>query len=434
MGNSTGNMKEYWDLVERHPRLIGGFVWDWIDQGLRHKGGFAFGGDFGDQPNDGKFCLNGLLFPDRTPQPKLLDLKHVFQPVGISQGCVPGRVWLKNKFAFRDLAEFALRWELNRDGEVVQAGERPCPKLPPGHGTEIELPSTGGNFLDIFLLEDGHCFAQEQFELEERPEPVALPRVPAPEGFDPAAPFGFPLRFCFWRAPILNDKFFLDAWREVGYDQLQTQVEVSRPEFQQLALANHRGSVLFRVFASWSFHAGGVVELDYRCVPSRCVPPLPRVGLTLELPARFGQFRWFGRGPHETYRDRKGGALVGEYSGTVDAQHVPYPVPQENGNKTDVRWAELSDGEGAWLRVEAWPCMETSVSRFSVADLDAAEHSYELTERDSVFWHLDWGQAGVGNGSHGPRTLERYQLKPGEFRQRLRFSSEFGVRSSELAD
>lgn len=438
MGNSTGNMKEYWDLVERHSRLIGGFVWDWIDQGLRHKGGFAYGGDFGDQPNDGKFCLNGLLFPDRTPQPKLIDLKHVFQPVGISEGDAPGSVRLKNKFAFRDLSEFLLRWELKRDGAVVQSGELRCPKLPPGRETELRLPTEGGNFLNVFLLENGQCFAQEQFELEAQAEPVSLPRIPAGTRFDPKTGnlasftasgrelFKSSPKFCLWRAPILNDRFFLDAWREVGYDQIQTTVEVLRFEpdgvFQQLAVVNHHGSALFRLFLSWSVHAEGVVELDYRCVPSRCVPPLPRFGLTLELPADFDKFRWFGRGPRETYRDRKNGALIDEYSGTVDEQHVPYPVPQENGNKTDVRWAELSDASGTGLRVEAWPCMETSVSRYSVADLDAAEHNYELTKRDSIFWHLDWGQAGVGNGSHGPNTLERYQLKPAEFRHRLRLS------------
>ena len=199
-------------------------------------------------------------------------------------------------------------------------------------------------------------------------------------------------------------------------------METSRPEFQQLAVVNHRGSLVFRIYASWSVHEGGVLELDYRCAPARCVPPLPRAGLTLELPGEFDQFRWFGRGPHETYRDRKNGALVREYAGTVDEQHVPYPVPQENGNKTDVRWAELTDAGGSGLRVEAWPCMETSVSQFSVADLDAAEHSYELKDSGSVFWHLDWAQAGVGNGSHGPNTLEQYQLKPGEFRHKLRFT------------
>jgi len=162
------------------------------------------------------------------------------------------------------------------------------------------------------------------------------------------------------------------------------------------------------------------VIIDSKIVPSSRLPPLPRIGLQFRIPGEYNMFTWYGRGPHENYCDRKEGAAVGVYSGTVDDQYVPYIMPQENGNKTDVRWVSLTNGEGIGLLAIGMPLMEVSAHYFTTEDLTKAKHTFELKRRDYITLNLDYRQSGLGGASCGPDTLPKYQIKPEPVRFKVR--------------
>jgi len=461
MGNSTGNMREYMELFETTPRLLGGFIWDWIDQALmrREPDGttwYAYGGDFGDLPNDGKFCMNGLLFPNRTPQPKLLDLKQAFQPFALDgQEAASGKIGVRNRFSFRNLNEFLMTWTLRCGNTLVASGELSNVNLMAGEGmvmsVPLEIPEHPQEvcLLEVTIHEEHRVLAFEQFVVA-HPKPrqevvgvtpqVKTSAVTLQAGeftacFDPAGGdlislqhngnemLAAPPRLQFWRAPTLNDRPFVEHWLAAGLNNLTIRpkrVVCSGATFRvEQEILNQNSCLLFSAALEWTMSLDGVLRLDYCVEPIGQLPPLPRIGICLPMLLQYEWFDWFGRGPFETYRDRKRGARIGCHHGTVASEFVPYPVPQENGNKTDVYWAQLHDRRACGLRVESWPPMETSVHFFTAADLTVAEHLRELKAKPFIAWNLDWGQAGVGNGSHGPGTLIPYQLLPETVHHRL---------------
>ena len=171
---------------------------------------------------------------------------------------------------------------------------------------------------------------------------------------------------------------------------------------------------------AYTVYGSGDVVLETRVVPVGTLPHLPRVGLQMALPGGYETFTWYGRGPHESYVDRKAGAQVGVYAGSVDEQYVPYVVPQENGNKTDVRWVALTDAEGAGLLAVGEPLLEVSTHHFTTHDLEKAQHTYELERRDEITLNLDYRQSGLGGASCGPSTLPQYLISPEEMRFSVR--------------
>lgn len=460
MGNSTGNMREYLELFESHPRLIGGFIWDWIDQALYRttsegKIWYAYGGDFDDQPNDGKFCMNGLLFPDRNPQPKLLDLKHAFQPLDIKM-TEDGRISIRNRFSFRNLNEFKLTWQWQCGNSVTREGELPKVTLVPGETTSIKiprpkvLPKNELTLLNFKINEHDRIAATAQIVLSSPVFPWPETAV-RPSHFDSNVIFeaantkavftdgiltafihagqnliSAPPEMQFYRAPSLNDRPFIENWLKAGYDRLQAMTVSVKTNMDRLIVYQNflsdEGEVRFAVELVWQMGTNGCMMLDYQVKSAENLPPPPRIGIRFFLPLKYEWFDWIGRGPFETYRDRKLGAMINQYHSTVAAEFVPYPVPQENGNKTDVRQAQLRNSDGFGLRVEAEPLMETSVHYYTAEDLVAAEHLHELKPRSYIVWNLDWGQTGVGNGSHGPGTLIQYQLPTQAIRHRLVFT------------
>jgi beta-galactosidase/beta-glucuronidase len=458
MGNSTGNMREYLDLFESHPRLIGGFIWDWIDQTLERttpegQTWFAYGGDFGDQPNDGKFCMNGLLFSDRTPQPKLFDLRHAFQPFAITIK-PDGKATIRNRYSFRDLSEFRVVWQWQKMGDVVKQGELSQAALQPGATTEMALP-VPSRALDAMCLNLSICDGESEVATEQLM--LAPPAMTFPEnGISPdsqaetlvfeasksTAKFSngllksfvfsgtellvLPPEPQFYRAPTLNDRPFLSAWVDAGLDRLS----MSKPDaclignrlVVEQSATNQAGLVLAHTLTTWQMDAEGRLLVEFKVEISNQAPALPRCGFSLKCPTNFNAFSWFGRGPFETYRDRKLGARLGQWEATVDELFVPYPVPQENGNLTDVYSAKLSDKRGFGLKIESDSPFETSAHYYTVSDLVKAEHLHELQRRPYIVWNIDLGQAGVGNGSHGPGTLPPYQLTAKKMRGRFRLS------------
>ncbi|MCD6520414.1 MAG: DUF4981 domain-containing protein, partial [Anaerolineae bacterium] len=502
MGNSTGNLKEYWQVIEKYKRLQGGFIWDWVDQGLRRRTEdgvewYAYGGDFGDEPNDGSFCINGLVFPDRTPQPAVWEHKKVVQPVRLEPvDLLKGRVRVTNRYHFSDLGGLRIFWELQEDGRIIQEGELERLSLAPGESQVLSVPFEQPSFTpgaEYWLMlrfvlaestrwaEAGHVVAWEQFAIPfpvpERPL-LRVAEMPALELSDEAGAFlvrgqGFALRLSkaegrlsswhyrglellrwgprlnIWRAPIDND--IVPAredkpaayWRKAGYDRLAQWVEevTSEQPLPQVVRLRVRARLQapdrekgFRCTYLYTIYGSGDLLLDVELSPEGELPTLPRVGLQLELPPGLETLTWYGRGPHENYVDRKQGAAVGLYSGTVDEQYVPYVVPQENGNKEDVRWLTLTNSRGWGLLAVGMPLFGASAHHFTTEDLTVAQHTCDLVRRSGVVLNLDHRQMGLGNGSCGPGTLPEYLIQPEEMRfsVRLRPIGPGGPPASEL--
>jgi hypothetical protein len=234
-----------------------------------------------------------------------------------------------------------------------------------------------------------------------------------------------------WRAPTDNDVHIAREWRKAGLDRLQHRIErveltAATSQYAQIevasVLAPYSLAPAFSCKYLYTVYGTGDVVVETTVIPRRELPPLPRIGLQMRLPGAFDRFAWYGRGPHESYVDRKESARVGVYRGTVQEQYVPYIFPQENGNKTDVRWAAVTDIRGMGLLAVGMPRLNVSAHHYTTEDLTNARHTYELVRRDETILNLDHAQAPLGSASCGPGPLEKYLLeaKPTEFSVRLR--------------
>ena len=483
MGQGPGGLKEYWEAFRKYPRLAGGCIWEWADHGIRVRTDegeewFAYGGDFGDAPHDGNFCCDGLCFPDRVPHTGLIEYKTVIQPVHVEPAdLAAGQVKIVNRYDVLSLDHLEGRWTLLEDARVLGQGTLPTLAIPAGAARivhvpfEMPRPAPGASYwlnLSFVQREDtpwaerGHEVAFVQLGV-----PAAAPAVPAvtldemPDvqsaetpryasvlgedfviGFDLVRGCmdkwllnGLPLlargpRLQLWRAPTDNDKNLKNEWIAAGYDRLAhriTRVDFRRPNTRAARL--HVEAVLggysvpppFRCAYTYTVYGTGDVVLDTELVPLReGLPPLPRVGLELHLCEGLEQFAWYGLGPHECYWDRKESGRVGVFRGTVAEQHVPYVMPQENGNKADCRWAAVTTARGAGLLAVGMPLIHANVQHYTPEDLTEATHTVELTPRPETILHLDHGHNGLGSNSCGPRELERYRLLPRPLRFAVR--------------
>ncbi len=483
MGNSCGNLHEYWEAIETYQGLQGGFIWDWVDQGLTKYDAsgnpyWAYGGDFGETIHDGNFCINGLIFPDRTPHPALVEYKKLIQPVAArALDLSSGAVEIANHFDFTSLNRLSGEWELAVDGTAQQSGPLPLLITPPGETDVVRIPYAQPHVypgaecfltLRFRLKEDtlwaraGHEVAWEQFKL-----PVSAAGAAA-RFIDPALTVqveedaasltawghkftvrfdttsGILQRFVWedtdllvsgprlnvWRAPTDNDGYklapqlpgkLLREWLDAGLDRLEHHLDTFAcvEASENLVRVQTRHTVRaegadagFYYTANYTISADGDVRVDHRVEPFGELPLLPRVGVGLALPPGFEQMTWFGRGPEESYIDRKAGMAVGLYSGSVDEQYVPYIMPQENGNKTDVRWVGLFNERKIGLIAVGTPLLEVGASHYSAGQLYHALHTCDLVRSQEVFFNLDLAQCGLGGDSCGPRTLDKYMLPP----------------------
>ncbi|MFW6129301.1 MAG: glycoside hydrolase family 2 TIM barrel-domain containing protein [Candidatus Aminicenantaceae bacterium] len=479
MGNAVGNLKEYWEAIERYKHLQGGSIWDWVDQGLRKeaedgKEYWAYGGDFGDDPNDGNFCINGLVFPDRTISPKLWEVKKVYQNVKIEEeDLLSGKVRIHNKYLFTNLNEFKAEWTLSEDGNIIQrdhlypvnidAGERKRiiiplekPQLKPG--AEYWLGISFRLREDFPWGEKGHEVAWEQikvpYKVPEKPE-LKMESVSQLEVRDSKDILhikgeNFWIDFSknegrivslvysgkqiftsaqdkikgpelhVFRAPTDNNKYLARKWFDSGLDDLEKEVgtfhfEKIKQNVVVVEIKNiHRGKndCGFKHDCVYTVIGNGFIQMDNRITPFGDLPVLPKIGVRMAVSKEFENLRWYGKGPHENYPDRKSGAAVDVYSSTVSKQYVPYVRPQENGNKEDVRWAALTDEFGnGFLVVAANPISMTAL-HYTSEDLVQANHTYELIPRSETILSLDVKQLGLGNGSCGPGVIKKYLLVP----------------------
>ncbi len=432
MGNSVGNFTDYWDAIKRYPALQGGFIWDWVDQGLltRNAKGraiFGYGGDFGPRgtSSDGNFLINGLVSPDRQPHPSLWEVKKVYQSIDVEPVTLGrGAIAVTNSYQFRDLRNVRLVWRRLADGTPLDSGTIEDLDIPAGERREIDLPLPGTapirdaeyHLTVSFRLKTaealvpaGHEIAWEQFPL---PVAVQLP-IEEPVAFPPLTlderdsvvvvsgdRFGVtfdvrngellsyryrgrelirqPLRPNFWRAPNDNDfggdwQNKLAVWKSAGdrWEFRYVRVEQPGPDEVRVTVTGLIRPVSGTYTSVYTVRASGEVAVENRFEPGRdSMPRMPRFGMRMTMPAGFDRIEWFGRGPHESYWDRQAGAPVGRYRGTVAEQFHPYVRPQETGNKTEVRWMAVTDREGAGLLFVGAPLLSASALHFAMEDLD----------------------------------------------------------------
>jgi beta-galactosidase/evolved beta-galactosidase subunit alpha len=480
MGNGPGGLFEYIEAYYRYPRLQGGFVWEWIDHGIRRhtKDGreyFVYGGDFGDMPNNGNFVCDGLVFPDRKPSPGLIEYKKVIEPVKVEVPDFSKRVFkITNRYDFLSLDHLDILWSLEADGKTLQKGTLPTPYVDPGETTRLEIPYTSPisspgteYFLNLsFVLRDdetwascGHELAWSQFLLPESlPEARVIPLQDMPSviaeesgniiilsGTDWELTFdrnhgliskwsanvgeivNAGPRLNLWRATTDNDRAGdnAKAWRDSFLSIIEHRSDGC--EFRRICdsavqiemrsrVAPPAGNMGYECSYLYTIYGNGDVQVSVHGLPHGDWPDtLPRIGLQMTLPGRFDRVEWLGRGPGESYIDSKQAGRFGVYSMGVDDLYTPYVFPQENGNRSDVRWAAFMDAAGSGLMVAGNPTMNFSAHRFTVEDLENARHTFDLAPREDITLSLDYRQNGLGSASCGPGPLPQYLLHAEEF-------------------
>ena len=479
MGNSLGNFQEFMDVFEKYPNAIGGFIWDMIDQGLRKvtpngKEYWAYGGDFGDNPNDGNYCINGILMPDRNPNPSLYEVKKVYQNISVHPINLPkGIIEIQNKFVFQSTEILNLSWELLENGNVVQSGTFKCPLISPGNQLTTKIPiqqtelnPTSEYHLKIMfsLSEDnfwakrGHIIAWDQFEIQfNSTEKQGVKdrnllstiskngkdednyiikgenfevRINKETGeldsysFKGKKLISRPLHPNFWRAPTDNDLGLVDMddgtypsmdmeWKEINKNRKV--VKITSHKIDESLTQILVESILIPedepLITLYKIYENGDVLIHNEYTPSKS---LVKFGMQGGIPKEFNQITWYGRGPHETMLDRKSGAAIGIYSCNLEEYVHPYVRPQENSNRTDIRWVTFTneEGEGLFvvdvggehLSISAWP--------YTMEDLEASTHNNELPERDFNTINIDLKQQGVGGDIPAMAMLHsEYKLK-----------------------
>ncbi|SDJ11997.1 beta-galactosidase [Frankineae bacterium MT45] len=450
MGNGPGGLTEYQELFEKYPRIMGGFVWEWIDHGVWRQTSdgveyFAYGGDFGEERSDGNFITDGLLFPDRTPSPGLVEFKKVIEPVRIT---VTGEgATLRNLRDFADTSDLRFVWEIAEEGVVVSAGELPVAPLPAGGSTTVALPEIAAEAtrrcsgevwltLRAVLASDqpwapaGHEISWGQSQLT-APDPLDSKPLRDLDRSQFDARTGRLLRIGqmdvggpqldLWRAPTDNDRgehgvALAPLWRRLGLDRMRHRTIDVDLQPRQLAVrtrvaASSSDLGLFVTYR-WRPLADEGLRLEVQVEPDGEWPaPLPRLGLLLQLPSRITDVEWFGGGPGEAYRDSQAAARVGRHRLSVEEWQTPYVYPQENGNRSGVRWARLTDADGAGVLIAGDPTVELTVRRWTSHDLDHAQHTFDLRPRDAVYVNVDLAQNGLGTASCGPGVLPQHELR-----------------------
>jgi beta-galactosidase len=455
MGNGPGGIADYQRIFESYDRLQGGFVWEWIDHGIKdERYGFAYGGDFGEELHDGNFVCDGLLFPDRQPSPGLIEYKKVIEPVRIDGDGADGTVRVTNRQDFADLSALAFAWSYQVDGETVASGGLQVPTLAPGESADVKLPQAPSaahgetqwtvralTAADTPWAPEDHVVAWGQFPVSARQTPsvVATDGPALGEGLITLGPASFDartgalrtvggvpvtgLRLDVWRATTDNDDgaaWQTDVrhgllWRQLGLHRMRHRLDGVELGDDALTVRTRVAPAAREVGLSTVYRwtsDGNRLKLTVSVSPEGdWTVPLPRLGIRFGLSAA-DRVEWFGGGPGEAYPDTRSASAVGRWQSTVDELQTPYVRPQENGARADVRWAEIGG-----LRVEGDPEFWFTARRWTTEQLDAAAHRTDLTPGDTVWVNLDHGQHGIGSQSCGPGPLPQYYLgaEPAEF-------------------
>ena len=475
MGNGPGGLRDYQDMFEKYPRLAGGFIWEWIDHGIEQtdENGvtyYAYGGDFGEELHDSNFVADGLIFPDRTPSPGLIDFKKVIEPVRASVDAASRTIEISNLHHSRDTGYLRWEWTVEAEGVEVASGALDVEPVAAGGRLSVAWPkdaadATGDGELwltvrgvlaaDALWAEAGHDIVWGQARISDA-QPAHVVPTGAPVTRDDVIELGTAVfdaktgvlrriggidvegpRLDLWRAPIDNEVWgehgprlepLAQRWHKAGLHRLHHKtlgVEVTANGLEVrtrlgAAAVDFGMDVLYR----WTTGADDALWLDVVVDPyGTWTVPLPRLGVSLTLPGEYDHVEWFGLGPDEAYRDAANAARVGRFRKSVAEWQTPYVRPQENGNRKDVRWARITDTSGdRGLSVLGAPVIDVSVKPWSTHALAAANHRNDLQSDGRIHVNLDHAHQGVGSAACGPVLPEKDTLLPGHAEFRIGFA------------
>lgn len=487
MGNGPGNLKDYQDLVYAHDKLQGGFVWEWFDHGIESftESGekyYRYGGDFGDDPSNKDFCIDGLIMPDRTPSPGLYEYKKVIEPITTTAVDIQkGIINLLSRYDFANLDRFNLVYKVMEDDVILQTGFMPVSSIEARANKDITLPydlstikvKPGAHYyvnISYQLREDtsyassGHELATAQFELPLYKEGIMV----RPEGIlnvekehttlhVKGANFSLDFnlvngnlmnivrdgmqvlskgpRLTLWRAPISNDMEIIDKLKKVYFLHLEHEVVMNIDyHMEGNILKVEVDTINSTTNSAWHFKTkyvytvcpSGDILIDVEGTPSGRVDlapdMLPRIGVSMHLDKSMEHVRYFGMGPGENYADSKEAAQMGLYANTVDGLFTNYVIPQENGNHMGCKWVSMTNDRGMGLLASTEGDFNFSASWYEDKDLDDAKHTCDLVKRDYIVFNVDYKQNALGTNSCGQWQLDKYRAKFEDFKLSFRLT------------
>ncbi|MGM8361980.1 glycoside hydrolase family 2 TIM barrel-domain containing protein [Flavobacterium sp. ARAG 55.4] len=480
MGNSTGNMKTYWDVIYKNDRALGGYIWDWIDQGLvkKDKNGktfFAYGGDFGDKPNSGSFCLNGIITPDRNPKPATYECKYVNQPAVISQiDASRGKFEILNRHHSVDLSQYELVWNLTENGKTIQSGTLATLDTKPFQKEALNVNLKKINFKsgnEYFITiqgklrentlweKKGYVVFEEQFavenptkfevkstktaalEVNETSQKINISNKAVQIEVDKKSGYvsqfksngieilASPLKLNFWRAETENDEAYRNAkklsaeldWMKAG-DRFEVQKVTVNNSDKSNVVVTVNGTIAkpkTAITLTYTIQGDGKLKVDYSASIDKNAPNVPKIGMQFDTDNQYRNLTYFGKGPFENYQDRNLGSKVGLYSGDVFTMNQSYIYPEEYGNRMDTRWFSIANKSGKGIEVtQENKLLNFSVLPYSTYNLQEAKHTNELEDRKVVTVNIDLIQMGIGGDDTWSKRAEphpEYLIKPGTY-------------------
>ena len=480
MGNGPGDFEDYFQMIQDNDKMCGGFVWEWCDHAIAHgtaengKTIYAYGGDHGEEIHDGNFCMDGLVYPDRTVHTGLLEYKNVYRPARvISYDKESGELVLHNYMDFDDLKDYVkISYELTQDGLVISKGILPEFSVAPhGEGKtnlKINVPENGKCYLKLIyhlkkelpLLDEDHILGFDEIEVSKEdtkcklaekwiPKTVVDSELQVNENdtqihikgrefaytidkrtalftemkFAGREYLNHPMELNIWRAPTDNDMYIKSEWKKAHYDKAYTRAyttEVVQGK-HGVKITSHASVVaetvqkILDVTITWKIEAAGKIDADIAVTKDDEFPDLPRFGVRMFLDKKLSAARYFGMGPQESYCDKHQAASHGLYQANVDDLHEDYIRPQENGSHYDCEYVELNNSRYG-IVVSAENAFSFNASYYTQEELEEKTHNYELIESDSVVFCVDYALNGIGSNSCGPVVLEQYRFDDVLFR------------------
>ena len=480
MGNGPGDFEDYFQMIQDNDKMCGGFVWEWCDHAIAHgtaengKTIYAYGGDHGEEIHDGNFCMDGLVYPDRTVHTGLLEYKNVYRPARvISYNKESGELMLHNYMDFDDLKDYVkISYELTQDGLVISKGILPEFSVAPhGEGKtnlKINVPENGKCYLKLIyhlkkelpLLDEDHILGFDEIEVSKEdtkcklaekwiPKTVVDSELQVNENdtqihikgrefaytidkrtalftemkFAGREYLNHPMELNIWRAPTDNDMYIKSEWKKAHYDKAYTRAyttEVVQGK-HGVKITSHASVVaetvqkILDVTITWKIEAAGKIDADIAVTKDDEFPDLPRFGVRMFLDKKLSAVRYFGMGPQESYCDKHQAASHGLYRADVGDLHEDYIRPQENGSHYDCEYVELNNSRYG-IVASAEKAFSFNASYYTQEELEKKTHNYELIESDSVVFCVDYALNGIGSNSCGPVVLEQYRFDDVLFR------------------
>lgn len=480
MGNGPGDFEDYFQMIQDNDKMCGGFVWEWCDHAIAHgtaengKTIYAYGGDHGEEIHDGNFCMDGLVYPDRTVHTGLLEYKNVYRPARvISYNKESGELVLHNYMDFDDLKDYVkISYELTQDGLMISKGILPEFSVAPhGEGKtnlKINVPENGKCYLKLIyhlkkelpLLDEDHILGFDEIEVSKEdtkcklaekwiPKTVVDSELQVNENdtqihikgrefaytidkrtalftemkFAGREYLNHPMELNIWRAPTDNDMYIKSEWKKAHYDKAYTRAyttEVVQGKYG-VKITSHASVVaetvqkILDVTITWKIEAAGKIDADIAVTKDDEFPDLPRFGVRMFLDKKLSAVRYFGMGPQESYCDKHQAASHGLYRADVGDLHEDYIRPQENGSHYDCEYVELNNSRYG-IVASAEKAFSFNASYYTQEELEKKTHNYELTESDSVVFCVDYALNGIGSNSCGPVVLEQYRFDDVLFR------------------